>query len=251
MIIRGDSIAECWIKSLIVMVGEKCTEISPFVANISTNQLCPDYTDELEHDLNTYLLNEGQNPIETTASTIFPHSLASGQGLVFDRFEKIWKHVKRDSQNYKGHYFRRLVAFNEKSGKPINQLAHIIDTYNGIEGLRKPVHRRSALIALTFDPTLDHTAQIMRGFPCLQQVCFVPNRKTGKLTLNAIYAMQYLASRGYGNYVGLKNLGNFMAGEMGLELGGINCIASVLELKMNKSKAKVFADKYGKYVHAS
>lgn len=248
MIIHGDSIAECWLKSLIVMVDERCSELSPLVANFSTNLPCPAYTDELEQALNAYLLSIGQNSIETTASTIFPQSLASGHGSIFERFEKIWKYVKKDSQNYKGHYFRRLVAFNEKCGEPINQLAHIIETYNGIEGVRKPVHRRSALIALTFDPSIDHTAQAMRGFPCLQQVCFVP-KKNGKMALNAIYAMQHLANRGYGNYLGLKNLGNFIAGEIGLELDEINCIASVLELgKMNKTKAKEFVDKYRKYV---
>lgn len=249
MIIHGDSISECWLKVMIYIADSKSSEISPLIANFSANTTPPIYQTDLERDLNKFLRSIKQNTFETTASTLFPQSLAKGnQSTVFERFENIWKYVKKDSQNYKGHYFRRLVAFNEKNGTPINQLKHIIETYNGIQGIRQPVHRRSALIALTFDPALDHSAQQMRGFPCLQQVCFIP-KKNGKLALNAIYAMQHLSTRAYGNYIGLQNLGNFMAGEMGLELDEVNCIASVLELgKMNKNQAKKIAEKYRKYV---
>ena len=146
MIVRGNSITECWLKILIAIADSASTEIVPLVANFSVNNSVPDYQLELENDLNEFLKRIGQNSLETTASTIFPKSLATGdQSTVFERFENIWKHVKKDKQNRNGHYFRRLIAFNEASGQPINQLKHIIDTYNGVEGVRKPVHRRSAL----------------------------------------------------------------------------------------------------------
>lgn len=134
------------------------------------------------------------------------------------------------------------------SGEPVNQLQHIIETFNGIDGVRNPVHRRSALIATTFDPTLDHTAQAQRGFPCLQQICFIP-KNNEKLTINAIYAMQYLSDRAYGSYLGLKHLGEFMAREMNLDLVEINCIASVLNIgNMDKDLAKKITRKYQNYV---
>ena len=249
MIFRGESYTECWLRSLVSMADATKWQLSPLIVSFAANQELPAYREELEHDLNEHLKSVGQPTIDTTASTVFPESLLGGQESVFDRFDKIWKYIKKDTLNYKGHYFRRLVAYNEARGAPFNQLKHIIDTYNGIEGKQKPVHRRSALIATTFDPLIDHTAQLQRGFPCLQQICLVP-RKDGTMALNAIYAMQYLADRAYGNYLGLLNLGNFMAREMGLELREINCIASVLELgnKMNKTQAKEFAEKYRAYV---
>ncbi|MEW8332592.1 MAG: hypothetical protein AB2692_16785 [Candidatus Thiodiazotropha sp.] len=247
MIIQGENVTECWLKTLIAMADGPHWELSPFIAQFKTGSKTPVYTDELESDLNDYLESVGQPHINTTAGTIFPQSLTGGSEDVFDRFDRIWKYIKKDKRNYKGHYFRRLVAYNEQNGRRVNQLKHIIDTYNGIEGVRHPVHRRSALIALTFDPTVDHTAQPLRGFPCLQQICLVP-KNDGEVTLNAIYAMQHLADRAYGNYVGLENLGHYMAGEMGLELVEVNCIASVLELgKMKKSVAKEFAEKYKQY----
>ncbi|MFL0800731.1 MAG: hypothetical protein K6L80_09810 [Agarilytica sp.] len=248
MIIKGDSVTECWLRALISIADGSGSERSPFIANFKTNGEAPEYRLELESDLNKYLQDIGKNTIETTASTIFPKSLAGGnQSTIFKRFDKIWPYVKKDTQNRKGHYFRRLYAFTGNDGKPVNQLQHIIDTYNGNDE-RNAVHRRSALIALTFDPNRDHTSQTLRGFPCMQQICLVPNGKTKKLHLNAFYAMQHLCNRAYGNYLGLESLGNFMAGEMGLELEEINCIASVIELKMTKQKAKEIANKYRRYV---
>lgn len=248
MIVNGKGVAECWLKILVKMASSKRREVSPIIANYSVTDIAPTYQSDLEEDLNQYLLSVDKPEVDTTASTIFPVSLSGGGDSIFYRFDSIWKHIKKDKLNQKGHYFRRLTAFNEKSGQPINQLKHIIDTFNGIDGVRKPVHRRSALIALTFDPCLDHTAQVMRGFPCLQQVCFIP-KKNGKMALNAVYAMQHLVNRGYGNYLGLKNLGDFMAGQMGLELEEVNCIASVLDMSgTNASFIKNIISKYGKYV---
>lgn len=248
MIFEGSSLTEGWLRILVYMSENKTWEASPAITKFPANAEPPEYQEELENDLNLYLESVNQPKIHTTAGTIFPNSLVGGNVSVFDRFEKTWKHVKKDRRNNKGHYFRRLIAYNEKNGNPVNQLKHIIDTYNGIEGERQPVHRRSALIALTFDPTIDHTAQPQRGFPCLQQVCFVP-KKNGTMAINAIYATQHLDDRAYGNYLGLLYLGRFMAKEMHLKLDEINCIASVLRIgTMNKVRAHELANKYKQYV---
>lgn len=245
MIIEGNSVAECWLKALKLMVDKKISEISPVIMKIKVTGDVYIHKDELEKDLNLFLEEVSQPCIETTAGTIFPKSLSLGNKSVFDRFDKVWKYAKKDSKNKYGHYFRRLTFYGEKYGRKINQLKHIIETYNGIPGEREPTHRRSALIATTFDPTLDHSAQRLRGFPCLQQVCFMPNNDTRTLTLNAIYAMQYLSNRAYGNYVGLLRLGEFMAREMGLEMVELNCVVSVLAIgKMKKSLASEIVRKY-------
>ena len=162
----------------------------------------------LNPELNEFLLSVEQPKIETTAGTIFPVSISGGKKSVFQRYEKIWKYVKKDSRNRRGTYFRRIEQ-HYGDGEKCNQLQKIIDTYNGIEGERKPVHRRSALIATIFDPNLDHTPQAQLGFPCLQQICFVPSGE--HMSMNAIYAMQHHSTRAYGNYLGLMRLGNFMA----------------------------------------
>lgn len=248
MIVEGTSISECWLRALQALIASSGKELSPFIASFWTDRAIPTYAGPLETDLNHFLDEIGQPRISTTASTIFPSSLTGGVDDVFSRFDKVWKYVKHDSKNRNGHYFRRMTNYEDSCGNAINQLQHILDTYNGIEGVRNPVHRRSALIATTFDPLKDHTAQPQRGFPCLQQVCFIPG-KGQTLSVNAIYAMQYLSDRAYGNYLGLQRLGNFMAERMGLKLQRVNCIASVLGLgKMKKADGRELLNKFEEYV---
>lgn len=241
MIIQGNSMTECWLKALIKITKGNSDELSPVVASFQANAPSPSYKEELEKDLNYYLRSKKKGAINTTANTIFPKSLFEGDSKeMYDRFRKILPNIKKDRDNCYGHYFERLVSYDRHGYSPFNQLQHIIDAYN------RNVGRRSTFIASIFEPMKDHTFQRRRGFPCLQQVCFVP--KGDKLDLNAIYAMQHLCNRAYGNYLGLQNLGNFMAGEMGLKLDKVNCIASVLKLKMTKTKAREIINSYGSYV---
>ena len=175
----------------------------------------------LDQELSRHDLNCG-----TVASTIFPQSLwnqesPDGADLLFERYERLWPKIKKCRANSHGVYFRRLTAFQPKgSRRKVNQLKHVISTYRGGN------HRRSALMASVFDPTLDHSDSRRLGFPCLHQVTFTPVGKSG-LCVTGYYATQYLFERAYGNYLGLCNLGRFMAHSMGLTLEKMTCIASV------------------------
>lgn len=54
---------------------------------------------------------------------------------------------------------------------------------------------------------------------------------------------QYLFEKAYGNYLGLYELGRFMAHELSLELAQLNCIASVVKRgeKPNKTDLRPLA----------
>lgn len=249
MIIEGDSVSECWIKILKIFVDLKINELSPVIIHINDNGEDLSGNEDLKKDINKFLNTFSFPSIETTASTIFPSSLLGAESSIFERYENTWKYIKKDSKNRRGTYFRRLMAYGENSiaGGGVNQLKHIVETYNGINGARKPVHRRSALIATIFDPTIDHNSQPLLGFPCLQQLCFLPDSKKKTLSMNAVYAMQHLPTRAFGNYLGLMRLGRYMANEMGLKFVHLNCMISVISMgdKMSKTSAKKLVDKYG------
>ena len=85
------------------------------------------------------------------------------------------------------------------------------------------------LQASIFDPERDHVASAQLGFPCLQHISLVP--QGDQLSLNAFYATQQLFDKAYGNWLGLCDLGAFMAREMGLSLEAVNCFVGVEKLQ--------------------
>ena len=158
-----------------------------------------------------------------SANTIFPYSLwnpDTDRHDLYRRYLKIYPRIRKYPRNRNGVYFQRFIAFDydDKVQNNVNQLDHIIETWNGGN------HRRSALQAAVFDPRKDHTNQPQRGFPCLQQVAFTPIGSS--LSVTGFYATQYMFERAYGNYLGLCRLGRFMAHEMELRLSQIICIAT-------------------------
>jgi thymidylate synthase len=201
----------------------------------------PAIRERLDRELATH----GLQTCHTVANTIFPESLwvpseDDSARRLYERYESIWPRVRHHHQNRRGVYFRRLTAYRPDgaTSEPVNQLQHIIDTY------RHGNHRRSALQAAVFDPTRDHTNCRQQGFPCLQQIAFVPVDDEG-LCVTGFYPTQYLFERAYGNYLGLCHLGRFMADQMGLTFARMICIASVArrsDSKVTKASLESFAD---------
>lgn len=186
--------------------------------------------------LDKELQKQGKKLCETVAGTIFPSSmwnplLPNDAEILFKRYNRAWPGIKMCPQNRKGVYFRRLTAYQSKCNgdEPVNQLEIIIKTY------LRGNHRKSALQASIFDPSRDHSNAPILGFPCLQQVAFTP-LGNGGLSVTGFYAKQLHFEKAYGNYLGLYELGRFMAKQLGLKLTQVACIASCLELsELNKS----------------
>lgn len=139
--------------------------------------------------------------------------------LLFSRFNTVWPTVRRCPANKYGSYFYRLTTYGCNTDV-VNQLDYIIETWN------RGNKRRSALQASIVDPAKDSSHSRQRGFPCLQQVSFLPIGQNGKegLEVIAYYPTQFIFEKAYGNYLGLYRLGDFMAHEMQLRLHRVTCI---------------------------
>jgi hypothetical protein len=164
--------------------------------------------------------------VSTVANTIFPTSLWGRdcpRTALYTRYLRLWPRIKKVRQNRRGTYFQRLIAYPSPSESSLNQLEFVITAFN--DGTR----RRSALQCAILAPHHDLNATPFQGFPCMQQVAFLPEGRNG-LRVSALYPMQYLWARAYGNYLGLIALGRFMAIEMDLELTAMTCIALVAKL---------------------
>jgi hypothetical protein len=216
-----ENLSHAWARVMLHLLSKGVSEVSPLVVNIHLTNNQPVEAEAVRALADIELAKFGKPLCETTAGTIFPKSLwtpAAGPEALFTRYDRILPRLRKCPLNHYGIYFERLI----KHGGSVNQLDHILKTW------KKGNHRRSALQALIFDPSRDHTDQRMRGFPCLQQVMFVP--EPDGLVVSGVYGVQYIFDRAYGNYLGLCRLGQFMAHEMGLPLIRLQCVTTIAEL---------------------
>ena len=172
--------------------------------------------------------------VENVAFTIFPQRywvMSHGdRNRLFELYRKTFPRLQAMNRkaNSRGLYFERMMMYG-RGPCDGNQLEWILSQYNSRKGVR-----RSMLQATTFDPDRDHVASAQLGFPCLQQVSFEPT-PVGLVT-NAFYATQQIFDKAYGNYLGLAQLGAFMAHEMGIRLARLNVMVGVAKLdRINKS----------------
>lgn len=233
LVITSPDLAVAWGRAFAALAQRGTTEIAPLIVNISGFEggfpaENPMVRQELQGTMEA--VQKGKPKLclpETTANLIFPESLwlrhrASGPHAFFRHYTKLFPRLKkRDPRNRKGTYFLRLIEYGPSG---LNQLAHVLDTWNS------GTHRRSALQTVVFDPAKDHSRQPFLGFPCLDYVTFTPNTHEGTLAITALYAEQYLFDRGYGNYLGLCRLGRFVADQMKLRFVQLTCIASCAQL---------------------
>lgn len=211
-------------------------EIAPLIVTFPHDDAEP-RKHPIQSIIDDALRAEGEFTTRTVANTMFPCTLWNRnqpRTKLYERYERAFRFIGRVQQNRNGTYFQRLIAYDGKNG-PVNQLESILSSFDSGN------HRRSALQASTFDPARDHTRQRQRGFPCLQQVSFAPVGE-GELHVNGFYATEYLFEKAYGNYLGLRDLGVFIAHELGLRLTRVTCVAGIALLgKVKKSTARALA----------
>lgn len=234
---KSQNLSVAWIEVFNHLMQPGVSDLSPAVISISDFDECSLPREVL--GVQEAIDGVNKQTCRTIASTIFPNSLwtpsaTENAKILYERYGRIWKTISRCPANSKGVYFRRMTSYKPTGAppemKPINQLAHVIQTFNGGN------HRHSALQAAIFDPTCDHTNSPRRGFPCLQQVAF--NASDSDLQVTGFYALQHHMPKAYGNYLGLCWLGRFMAQQMGLRLTDVTCIASSLKLPTGEGYTK-------------
>lgn len=191
---------------------------------------------EIRSAVDAFLLALGKRDTENVAWTIFPQRYWELAGrdkeAFFDLFIESFQRIQafNPRNNKRGSYFQRLVDLNGR-GKGPNQLKWMLDEY----AAHPKARRTSKFQATTFDPDRDFTSAGQLEFPCLQQVSFTFEDEA--MQLNAFYATQQIARKGYGNYLGLARLGAFMAREFGLRFEQLNVFVGVAKMDATKSNS--------------
>ncbi|WP_201268608.1 thymidylate synthase [Sinorhizobium meliloti] len=225
-VVNETSVSRAYARVLLRVAQGRGKEVSPLVLSISEFE---EEDDELRKSLDTLLQSKGKCVVEDVAYTIFPERLwqmAQADRAKLFRFYKMafpaYQAMNRTA-NGRGLYFERMIMYG-RGPCDGNQLEYVLSQYEGRDGIRD-----SMMQIATFDPERDHTPSAQLGFPCLQHVTFVPT-KSG-LVLNAFYATQQIFDKAYGNYLGLKQLGEFMGHEMKMPFVRLNVTVGVAKLE--------------------
>jgi thymidylate synthase len=192
--------------------------------------------------------------VETIANTIFPEAMAQSSrdySHLAERYAAIYPELrKRWHRNKAGTYFGRITAYPTAHGT-VDQLAAVIDhlkiedtTPNpktarfettfaipGHDGLADDVgglEDVNGKAVAIFEP--GHDRNNAMAFPCLSHCSFQLGRDRRVHAL-AHYRSQYLLQRGYGNYLGLGRLLDYVATAAGLETGELTVVAGYVQLE--------------------
>lgn len=241
LFITSENLGAAWSRVYLHTLDHPGKEISPLIVSITgfDNDGRPREDANVRGALDAVLTGMEAVSVDDAAFTIFPQRLwlmARGDRKRLFQMYCDWAFPAYQKSNRKlngrGLYFERLVKFGS-GPEDGNQLEWILSQYK-----KNPSIRRSMLQASVFDPARDHVAQAQVVFPCLQHVSFLPT-KDG-LAMNAFYATQQLLYRAYGNFLGLTQLGAFMAHEMGMPFLQLNVTAGVEKLDgMPKTSPKL------------
>ena len=237
VVIDDTNLSRGWARLLLQVLDGAGTEVAPLILSLTGFGQSGTVAEDpaVRQALDRLLKRKGRLVVDDVAFTIFPQRLwemSRGDRIrLFTLYRATfprWQAMNRKA-NGRGLYFERMVMYG-RGPCDGNQLEWILS-----QSSRKGV-RRSMLQATTFDPGRDHVASAQLGFPCLQQVSFEPT--TAGLVTNAFYATQQIFDKAYGNYLGLAQLGAFMAHEMGMPFARLNVMVGIAKLeRITKSDA--------------
>ena len=231
VIINDSNLSRAWSRLLLGVLNGAGTEVSPLVLSVTGFDEKGMVSEDpaVRQALDQLLKRKGRFKVEDVAFTIFPQRVwemsRDDRARLFALYRATfprWQAMNKRA-NGRGLYFERMVMYGRGPCKG-NQLEWILSQYGSRAGVR-----RSMLQATTFDPGRDHVASAQLGFPCLQQVSFEPT--AAGLVVNAFYATQQIFDKAYGNYLGLAQLGAFMAHEMKKPLARLNVMVGVAKLE--------------------
>lgn len=233
IVIEDTNLSRAWAKVFLQVAPEGVNLRQPVLVSIACTDSAPQEDSGIRHALDEHLALLDKTRVDATALTIFPFKAWVRQGKpVYKDFRdycvnRLLPRLKSlDSRNRLGTYFERMMAYSGVSGgaqREVDQLEWMCDLLR-----RDRRSRESALQITCFDPAKDHTGQPVRGFPCLQQIGFSYGEDSS-FALHAFYPTQYIFDRAYGNYLGLCQLGSFVAHETELSFARLNCFVGKAE----------------------
>ena len=231
VVITETDLSRAWAHTLLAVAARPGHRAFHTITSISdvTNQDAG-----VRHVADELLAERKLASVDTVANTLFPAAMAEAEpdpARLGARYLRLLPQLKiLDHNNNKGTYFQRLVGYAGASGDPVNQIVELVRKLDvelaapGPKSARYEVSLVQPSAALPIlDPERDTGAM---AFPCLSLLSFQLDRRE---TLHAVahYRSQYLLQRGYGNYLGIAGLMQYVAATAGLRPGRLTVVAGL------------------------
>jgi len=211
--------------------------------------------------INEFLISHDKQELKTVVNTIFPEDLYSpdlGEEAAARLYENYAMSMRVHQRTGRGNdqetYFNRLISYPVTVGGTdglskqqrellsddgrFNQLDFYIDR---LRRQRERGHRRSSYeLGTTHFLDVDLRIQApfrdkgIGSFPCLSHISLT--LVDDHVNLNATYRNQFLVERGFGNYVGLARLTEFIARESGANAGEVQIVATGADPELDNFK---------------
>lgn len=246
--IEGPDISVTWAKAFLHVLDGGHSECLTLAIHGFAGDL-PSQDAAIASALNDALRNLQVPTIDQTALSIVPYARWLREGKPDHQSIRKWyldqllpRLKARCSKNRRGTYFERLINYTgvrfvdgKAEVRTVDQLQYVVSLWRqrSEKGARP---RQSALQLSCFDPVKDDTGSALAGFPCLQQISLTYHEK-GTLEVNAYYPTQYMFDRAYGNYLGLCQLGHFLAHQLGARFSRLTCFVARPELGSGSKSA--------------
>lgn len=187
----------------------------------------------LEEELSSLLRGDSKPVVRETSAIIFPYTKWRATAWHIGELSNWYlgefiPRIEKVSPRHRNTYFKRLVSYTglkqtktEESIQTVNQIEKVIQFCKN--AAQKNRHfRGSGLQMAIFDPAKDLTGSSLSDFPCLHQIGLNFD-SNGSLQLSAFYPTQYIVERALGNYLGLCQLGMFIAAELDIPFVELTC----------------------------
>ena len=233
--IAGDTAAEVWIKVMeyLLSVDGKCYHMVASIARPAEERK------EFTHVVDALAEETRTKSTMENANALWPRMMAlPGQdvGTTIRRIKEFAVPlIKEANPQHADSYIERIVAWRSRDGgEPVPQLETLINRMR--KEKNNPAPKSSSYEMPIFSPGLD--AGYM-GFPCLSHLSFKLDSPATSIHLTALYRNHHFITHGYGNYIGLGRLMQFVAGQVGYKVGELLVVSTHADAELQFGRNRI------------
>lgn len=233
--ISASSSAEAWVsvmEHLITQKGGKCFHLIVSIADPASE--IKDVTRVIDALAETF----GVASTMENANVIWPFALAPPNRdlkSIIKKMQEFAAPLIKSAKPQHDSYLERLVAWRSRDGgASVPQLEKIVERMQA--EAKNPGPKSSSYEISIFSPGLD--AGYM-SFPCLSHLSFKLDTQTEKIHLAALYRNHHFISHGYGNFVGLGRLMQFVARQVSYQVGELLSISTHADGELSKGRVLI------------